>query len=73
MIIEKPILQREVAIKFSNPENKMIGFYATRDAMSDIKEFGAITNYNPAADYYHIEVDPRYNFEEVCEYIRSYG
>jgi len=68
---KKPELQSEVAVSYSFKNASEIFFYATSDALEDLKEFGQIVSLN--GHEYKILVDKRYKFDDVLEYIENYG
>lgn len=70
--MDKPTLKREVVITQVTPEFRSIYFYASQDAADDFKSFGKLEPW-PGGASYRLEVDPRFSFDEVVEYIRQYG
>lgn len=73
--MQKPVMKREVGITFASKMMATIHFYATNDALADIQEFGHV---EPCGDAYVpglmcLKVDTRFDFEEVHEYLASYG
>ena len=52
-------------------ESREIRFYADKYAVGDMEEFGVLLS--PFGDGYVLRVDPRYDFNEVLNYIRTYG
>lgn len=70
-MIDKPQLQSEVAIVFAVPETRKIDFCATPDAAGDIAQFGDVMAYYTIRDRYLLNVDPRFNFDEVVAWIRQ--
>jgi len=69
---KKPQLKRELAVEWSNEPTHFISFYATPDAVEDVKQFGRITLFSDAPNLYHLVVDGRYDFQEVLEYLKNY-
>lgn len=70
--MNKPNSKREVAIKHSIPLLWTIYLYASKDAVSDINDFGELLPVS-TEDLYRLEVDRRYDFDEVVKYIEGYG
>lgn len=67
---DKPKPKREVAIEVAIKVTRNIFFYASKDAIEDLRAFGDITEMgNPLI----LHVDPRFNFDEVVKYIEEYG
>lgn len=69
-IMNKPKPKKEVAIKWT--KSKLIVFTATQDAANDLKEFGKLQYFEDSQDYW-LAVDPRFDFDEVIQYIEEYG
>ena len=68
-ISDKPQRKSNVAIAAMNP---FITFYATKEAIEDFKEFGhVITNNNH--NRCQLDVDSRYDYNEVLAYIKNWG
>ena len=68
----KPQPKRELAIdKVLGPLNTVY-FYASSDALEDIKPFGLISAAH-APNHYRLGVDKRYDFAEVVAYMEAYG
>lgn len=67
------LIGRQVAIAQVIPEISAIYFYATADAIVDFREFGKIGNWVDPNGYRLEVVDPRYNFNDVIEYIKKYS
>jgi hypothetical protein len=53
------------------PSLGVIYFYATNDAIDDFREFGFVRP-GENKNYYCLEVDARYDFDEVLKYIQNY-
>ena len=72
--MSKPVMQREIAIKHSIKQTSggVIYFYATNDAAADAEEFGTVET-QPSQNCFRLEVDPRFNFDDVVAYIEGYG
>lgn len=73
MISTKPVPKSEVAISNIFPNDRYISFWATNDAMSDFISFGRYGKLVGTDSGYYIVVDPRFDFDEVVEYIKNYG
>ena len=69
----KPTIKHEVAVKDVLPGLKIIYFYATNDAVTEFMEYGLVEPTNTHHDLYRIDVDSRFDFDEVLEYIQNYG
>lgn len=79
----KPTIQKEVATTHVLEHMREIYFYATKDSVTEFVSFGQITHPhtampaefqdNYAPDYYWLKVDPRFNFQDVVNYIQNYG
>lgn len=52
---------------------RVICFSATQEAAKDVEEFGRVRpGSNKDAYLYRLDVDPRYDFEEVVAYLQNY-
>ena len=70
----KPVMTREVAVKDASPSLRWIHFYASPDAVEGFMSFGLCEPMSSfGGDGYRLQVDPRYDFEEVLNYIKNYG
>lgn len=69
----KPVPKSEVAISNVFPKERYISFWATNDAMSDFVTFGSSGKLERTDSGYYLIVDPRFDFDEGVDYIRSYG
>jgi hypothetical protein len=65
----KPRIKREVGIG-TILHGAFIEFYASRDAATEFSEFGEVVRYG--GEQYTLFVDPRFDFDEVLEYLKSY-
>lgn len=71
--MSKPQIKREIFIYKVIEDRQLICTHLTPDALEDMKEFTfSITRFISSPNYYHLFIDPRYDFNEVVEYIRSY-
>jgi hypothetical protein len=70
---KKPVRKREVATETVLESQHLIYMTATRDAAEDMWQFGFMRDLSESRpDWYQLEVDPRYDFNEVLEYIQHY-
>jgi hypothetical protein len=70
--VKRPTMKKEVAISVVSETVRAIYFYATQDAASEFAEFGQMGNAN-GTNHYRLEVDARFDFQEVVSFIRDYG
>ena len=68
----KPTMQREVAIDWIYKGRRIVYFFSSPDAKLAFADFGDI---HPSGhtDQYCLQVDPRFEFDEVVLYIENYG
>lgn len=71
MVITKPTIKREVAISSTFQLTRTVLFYSTNDAANDFVEFGKLVKLY-GGELYHLEVDNRFDFDEVVNYIENY-
>lgn len=71
--MKKPRIKREVAIESIFPQTQAIHFYASPDAAEELGEFGTTTSGGLIKNKYRLQVDARFDFDEVVEYIKNYG
>ena len=71
--MNKPEPKREAAVDRYHETAGSIDFYASPDALEDIKEFGYVLPDPIIPNRYILYVDKRYNFQEVLAYIEKYG
>lgn len=69
--MQKPTMQREVAIYQIFPNGNGCSFYSTQDAVTEFQQFGRVRHIRD--DLYAIDIDARFNVEEVLAFIRNYG
>ena len=69
---EKPQPKREVSISAMSPDKSIVYLYASKDAAEDIKEFGEMSQWT-RPNQYRLQIDSRYDFQEVVDYIKNYG
>lgn len=69
--VNEPTMQREVAIAHIFPSGNGCSFYATQDAVTEFGKFGQVRHIRD--DLYVIDIDTRYNVDEVIAFIRNYG
>lgn len=58
-MLEKPQMEREVAVVVSHECVRAIYLYSTLDALPDLREFGLIAPYDGVPDKYVLWVDGR--------------
>ena len=68
--MNKPTMKREIAIQSEGTD--MIYFWCTPDAAQAMTRFGPVQRWAYEGQYQLI-VDPRFDFQEVREYILNYG
>ena len=66
----KPIMKTEIKISFESKIVGIIHFYATNDAAAGMRDFGALAM-TDTQNQYRLIVDPRYDFDEILEYIKN--
>lgn len=71
--MKKPTIKKEVAVVDAFLFTRRISFYSSRDALGDFQEFGEITEFDNVANKYILIVDSRFDFNEVLEYMQTYG
>ena len=71
--MKKPIMKKEVAISYFMKLVREIVFYSTDDAATEFERYGQLTQDETISDKYRLAVDPRFDFDEVVEYVESYG
>jgi len=69
MNMNKPQPKKEIKIEFVL--SSYISFFATPDAASEMEKFGKVTIYR--TNHYGLQVDGRFDFQEVVDYINRYG
>ena len=71
----KPTMKREIGIAFVSKSQRIIHFFATNDATAELLEFGHVRSCGDAypSGQMALEVDPRFDFEEVHEWMANYG
>lgn len=50
-----------------------IYFYASEDAAADVSSFGNLKKLQSKQNWYLLEVNKRFDFQEVVDYIQNYG
>ena len=71
--MSKPQIKVEVAVTYVNPATHAISFHASQDAAIEFGDFGWMVSDSFQKDAYSLLVDPRYDFQEVVDYITNYG
>jgi hypothetical protein len=67
----KPQRKSEIAIESAMPNQYIIYFYASDAAAKELAEFGSLQKLTKK-DNYKLDVDRRYDFNEVVEFIKNY-
>lgn len=69
--MNKPQMKSTVCIdKVFDTENT-VNVFAPTELHEEIKAFGSTTTFSTIPDLLQVRVDPRYDFNEVLDYIRS--
>lgn len=68
--MQKPKMKQEVKVTSSEKDDRRIYFFATPEFVTDFESFGTI-RVTGSVDGYVLYVDPRFDFDEVLEYIQS--
>lgn len=68
----KPQPKRELAIDRVFERDWVICFYASPDALEDVKGFGRIEPWETGSSRYWLYVNKMYDFNEIVEYMRNY-
>ena len=73
--MDKPKMKKEIALDcaIQTSLSWSIYFYASQDAVVDVSTFGKVTSLQSKGDWYLLEVDRRFDFNEVVAYIQNYG
>lgn len=71
-MMEKPRPKKEVAIQTAIKTTRTIFFFASKDAIEEFKDFGHISQ-DINGGLIVLNVDMRYDFDEVVNYIENYG
>ena len=69
----KPQPKSEMALDWYSQNQMVIYFYASKDALEDIKDFGLIIPGGKGNEHYWLTVDSRYDFNQVLQYIKDYS
>ena len=73
MKMNKPVMQKEVTVIYTNPKSGMVHLVATKEAMEDFSTFLYNTDRSGNGSFYIATVDPRYDFEGVVDYIENWN
>lgn len=65
----KHLPESNVAITIVNYEAEIIEFWAVKEVLPSIREFGYVHHLGEGR--YQIRVDPRFRFEEVVDYVQD--
>lgn len=69
--MNKPEMKRKVGISLVDPDYRKIKFSSSLPGIAQAaKEFGIL--YMDAPETYELIVDPRFDYQEVLEYIRNF-
>jgi len=69
--MEKPQIKAEVAVRWAPASTGLIYFYASLDALPEFTGFGSVMP-GQLANEWVLSVDPRYDFDEVLAYMKSF-
>lgn len=71
--IEKPQMVRRIGIRTVNESNRYISMDMSDDDLWLVRDFGVLERFSGRANRhsFHLEVDARYDFKQVVEYIKS--
>ena len=67
--MDKPVMKRDTAVVFQDEKQGIIRFFAPRIAVMDFSNFGEVRENGQA---YFLEVDGRFDFAEVVDYIKTW-
>lgn len=72
-MMKKPVMKRKLAITNLVPSMRIVSFYADKDTADSLKEFGKVfsNTEEDLRDSHELYVDPRFDFEDVVEYMES--
>lgn len=70
--MEKPKITNSVRIHSTNPEARLIVFYAPPDALEDFKAFGGLGQHISIPDMQVLTVAGGYDFSAVVRYMEDY-
>ncbi len=72
--MKKPTMKQEVKVTDAlGGSVRTIYFYSTADAVSEFESFGLLEKWADKTDYYQLEVDARFDFDEVVRFMNAYG
>lgn len=66
-----PTMKRKLGIIFQDAHQRVILFQADESLTDSLKQFGAITAASGYLSVTSLEVDARYDFDEVLAYVES--
>lgn len=69
--IQKPRIQKELAVSDFNEKYRWIAVGATNDAIQEYAEFGRIMRHED--ERYTLYVDARFDFNEVLAWMQAHG
>ena len=67
----KPQMKCELSVSCVMKDIHAIYFFASADALNDVSEFGTVGVF--VGRQYVLNVDSRYDFDEVVNYMQNYG
>ena len=68
--MHKPQPKISLLVQDHDKRRGKIAFYATEQAIDDVREFGEISRIE---NYIELHVSQRYDFDEVLAYMQNYG
>jgi hypothetical protein len=67
--VQEPKRLSDISIKTADKASGMIYFYSTAELSKKTEKFGLLNSY--PCDFYGLQVDHRYDFDEVLEFIEN--
>ena len=71
--MNKPKMKKDVVVDCAFESTGYIAFYATKRIADNASEFGHMYPIGDVPNKYALNVDPRYDFGEVLDYIQNYS
>ena len=71
--MKKPKKKRNVAISTQIPTQSYLSFYANETIAECAKEFGQVRSFDRHTDRWSLEVDERYDFDDVVAWLESFN
>lgn len=77
-LVEKPVMQKELAVRNWNEQWRWISIQATTDAVVEYAEFGSLKRWpswddERPSDMYTLDVDARFDFQQVLAWVMGHG